>query len=164
MLYWLIIFYWWFNVYFHRCFLLGSYIYPNCIIFENSAEPLKREAEWSSTTTVSLEHDVSKVLQEPMPSTRSLGAIPKKNRTNQSDLRKPPKSESDKCSMCRSRPGYQSEEKRRNRSLKENKVTQTLRQSATPSPVDGMECVVASPKETVSRTNKGGNVTDCFCS
>lgn len=88
-----------------------------------------------------------------MPSTRSLGAIPKKSRNNQSDLRKPPKSESDKCSMCRSRPENQLEEKRRNRSLKENKVTQTFRQSDTPSPIEGLECIISTPKQSRSRTN-----------
>lgn len=102
---------------------------------------------------MSLEHDVSKVLQEPMPSTRSLGAIPKKSRNNQSDLRKPPKSESDKCSLCRSKPENQSDERRRNRSMKENKVTQTLRQSDSPSPVEGLECIVSSPKKNRSRSN-----------
>lgn len=43
----------------------------------NFADPNKCDFEWSSTTTVSLEQDVSKVLQETVPSTRSLGAIPK---------------------------------------------------------------------------------------
>lgn len=88
-----------------------------------------------------------------MPSTRSLGAIPKKTHNTQSDLRKPPKSESEKCSMCRSRPENQSEEKRRNRSLRENKVTQTLRQSSTPSPVE-LDCIVSSPKQSRSRSNR----------
>ncbi|CAG9819558.1 unnamed protein product [Phaedon cochleariae] len=112
-------------------------------------EPLKRDTEWSSATTVSLEHDVSKVLQETVPAaTRSLGAIPKKTRAplteqpSSSSVKKPPKSESEKCSVCRSKT------RRIGVSQKENKVTQTVgtvRQSESPTLVDGLECVVYSP-------------------
>ncbi|XP_050297941.1 pecanex-like protein 1 isoform X2 [Anthonomus grandis grandis] len=88
----------------------------------NRKEPLKKDNEWSSTTTVSLEQDVSKVLQETVPAVRSLGAIPKK--LSQKDVeRKTPKSESEKCkacSRCKSDP-------EKSKSLKENKVTQTTR-------------------------------------
>ncbi|KAG5897163.1 hypothetical protein JTB14_020892 [Gonioctena quinquepunctata] len=129
---------------------------------QHRKEPLKRDNEWSSTTTVSLEHDVSKVLQETVPSTRSLGAIPKRNRTStmeqqstSSGVRKPPKSESEKCSVCRCKPSSRSENKS-GRSMKENKVTQTqLRQSETPSPVEGLECVIYSP--AVSRSKSGSS-------
>jgi hypothetical protein len=90
---------------------------------QHRKEPLKRDTEWSSTTTVSLEHDVSKVLQEPVPSTRSLGAIPKKTRStsshNEQSGRKTPKSESEKCTKCRCKSDRQSEENEsRNRSSK----------------------------------------------
>lgn len=65
-------------------------------------EPLKKDNEWSSTTTVSLEQDVSKVLQETVPAVRSLGAIPKKLSTHyqKENERKTPKSESEKCKAC----------------------------------------------------------------
>lgn len=50
------------------------------LLFDDENEHIKRKSlerhkrdEWSSSTTVSLEHDVSKVLQEPAPSTRNLG-------------------------------------------------------------------------------------------
>ncbi|XP_066152937.1 pecanex-like protein 1 isoform X2 [Euwallacea fornicatus] len=85
-------------------------------------EPLKVDNEWSSTTTVSLEQDVSKVLQETVPAVRSLGAIPKRlSSYHKEHERKTPKSESEKCkacSRCKSDPEKQ-------KSLKENKVTQT---------------------------------------
>ncbi|XP_044747747.1 pecanex-like protein 1 [Coccinella septempunctata] len=64
---------------------------------------------WANSSAVSLEQDVSKLLQETVLSTRSLGAIPKKSRGLQSSQsgdnsgRKTPKSESDKCSKCRSK-------------------------------------------------------------
>lgn len=66
------------------------------------AEPLKKDNEWSSTTTVSLEQDVSKVLQETVPAVRSLGAIPKKLSSHhpREIERKTPKSESEKCRAC----------------------------------------------------------------
>ncbi|XP_049826053.1 pecanex-like protein 1 isoform X3 [Aethina tumida] len=123
-------------------------------------EPLKRDNEWSSTTTVSLEHDVSKVLQDTVPTcARSLGAIPKRTRhmpaprvptdhPASSSGRKTPKSESEKCSMCKSKDGRTSTsaaEERRSR--KENKVTQTLRLSGSSSPVEGLECLVVSPRK-----------------
>lgn len=63
---------------------------------------------WANSSTISLEQDVSKVLQETV-STKSLGAIPKKSRglptshSNDNSGRKTPKSESDKCSKCRSK-------------------------------------------------------------
>ncbi|KAJ8972889.1 hypothetical protein NQ317_008510 [Molorchus minor] len=113
---------------------------------QHRKEPLKRDTEWSSTTTVSLEHDVSKVLQETVPSARSLGAIPKKTRGSSSHsetVKKTPKSESEKCSICRCKP--ESEERNKSRSMKENKITQTLRQSESPSPVDGLEYIIYSP-------------------
>ncbi|XP_064214797.1 pecanex-like protein 1 isoform X2 [Tribolium castaneum] len=118
---------------------------------QHKKEPLKRDTEWSSTTTVSLEHDVNKVLQEQVPSTRSLGAIPKKTRSNsshndQSSGRKTPKSESEKCSMCRCKSD---ENEPRNRSLKENKLTQTLRQNDCPSSVEGLECIVLQKPQRV---------------
>lgn len=105
--------------------------------------------EWSSTTTVSLEHDVSKVLQETVPSARSLGAIPKKLRpqTSVQELHtKTPrtvvKSESERC--CRRRTDRRQHDDKnnftRNRSMKENKLTQTLKQSD--SSVEGLECLV----------------------
>lgn len=103
--------------------------------------------EWSSTTTVSLEHDVSKVLQETVPSARSLGAIPKKLRpqTSVQELHtKTPravvKSESERC--CRRRTDRRQDDRNftRNRSMKENKLTQTLRQND--SSVEGLECLV----------------------
>ncbi|XP_074039325.1 pecanex isoform X2 [Leptinotarsa decemlineata] len=118
---------------------------------QHRKEPLKRDTEWSSATTVSLEHDVSKVLQETVPSTRSLGAIPKRNRATSVDqpipsgMLKPPKSESEKCSVCRCKPISKSEDGKDGRLTKENKLTQTqTRQSESPSPVEGLECVVYS--------------------
>ncbi|CAH0560950.1 unnamed protein product [Brassicogethes aeneus] len=125
-------------------------------------EPLKRDTEWSSATTVSLEQDVSKVLQETVPSAaRSLGAIPKKTRaSNQSSSdqsgRKTPKSESEKCSMCRCKSDPRTdEEKIKSQSTKENKVTQTLRLSDSPSPVEGIDVVVGPPKwHKVHASNK----------
>ncbi|KAL3266292.1 hypothetical protein HHI36_010472 [Cryptolaemus montrouzieri] len=69
----------------------------------------KHESDWASSSTISLEHDVSKVLQETVPAARSLGAIPKKSRglpssqSNDHSGRKTPKSESEKCSKCRSK-------------------------------------------------------------
>ncbi|XP_063915633.1 pecanex-like protein 1 isoform X1 [Zophobas morio] len=123
---------------------------------QHRIEPLKRDTEWSSTTTVSLEHDVSKVLQDPVPSARSLGAIPKKSRTNSSHNdqsgRRTPKSESEKCSMCRCKSDRQSEENEPARSSKENKITQTLRQNECPSPVEGLECIVV-PQQKSQRVN-----------
>lgn len=106
------------------------------------AENRKRDTEWSSTTTVSLEHDVSKVLQETVPSARSLGAIPKKLRP-QTETREQTaklygavvKSESERC--CRRR----SDRRQDTRSMKENKLTQTLRQND--GSVEGLECLVA---------------------
>ncbi|XP_018322376.1 pecanex-like protein 1 isoform X2 [Agrilus planipennis] len=47
-------------------------------LFDDGSEHKKRRSNDWSSTSVSLEHDVSKVLQEPTPSTRNLGAIPKK--------------------------------------------------------------------------------------
>lgn len=110
-------------------------------------ENRKRDMEWSSTTTVSLEHDVSKVLQETVPSARSLGAIPKKLRpqTSVQELHtKTPravvKSESERC--CRRKTDRRHDDRSftRNRSMKENKLTQTLRQND--SSVEGLECLV----------------------
>lgn len=116
----------------------------------------KRDTEWSSTTTVSLEHDVSKVLQETVPSARSLGAIPKKLRstashheTSSKTSRPIKKSESEKYPHRR----YHHQGQRnthRNRSMKENKVTQTVRHYD--SSVEGLEClVVPTSSQTVSR-------------
>ncbi|KAH1026647.1 pecanex-like protein 1 isoform X2 [Dendroctonus ponderosae] len=86
-------------------------------------EPLKKDNEWSSTTTVSLEQDVSKVLQDTVPAVRSLGAIPKKLSSHhpREIERKTPKSESEKCRAC-SRCKFDAEKAK---SSKENKVTQT---------------------------------------
>lgn len=123
---------------------------------------MKRDSDWSSTTTVSLEHDVSKVLQETVPSVRSLGAFPKKSRqsTNNAEhsSKRMPKSESEKCSVCRCKPA-KSEDRpstSTSRSMKENKVTQTLRQSDSPSPVEGLECIVyAAPCLSRSLAKRG---------
>ncbi|CAH1237391.1 unnamed protein product [Diabrotica balteata] len=123
----------------------------------SSTEPLKRDSEWCSTTTVSLEHDVSKVLQDNVPSTSSLGAIPKKTRLASRDpsnsiARKLPKSESEKCSVCRCKPSRLDRE--RNKPMKENKVTQTqMRHSESLSPVEGLECVVYSPPLSRAKLN-----------
>lgn len=114
---------------------------------KHGKENRKRDIEWSSTTTVSLEHDVSKVLQETVPSARSLGAIPKKLRpqTSVQELHtKTPravvKSESERC--CRRRTDRRQDDRHftRNRSMKENKLTQTLRQND--SSIEGLECLV----------------------
>ncbi|XP_057670878.1 pecanex-like protein 1 isoform X1 [Diorhabda carinulata] len=119
--------------------------------FPNLTEPLKRDnGGWCSTTTVSLEHDVSKVLQDQVPSTSSLGAIPKKTRrdTQSSITKKLPKSESEKCSVCRCKPRL---DRQRNEPTKENKVTQTqLRHSESLSPVDGLE---TGQKNNLSKTD-----------
>lgn len=126
-----------------------------CIFFIDTH---KRDTEWSSTTTVSLEHDVSKVLQETVPSARSLGAIPKKLRstasrheTGNKNSRPIKKTESEKCHNRRYHQGQQtSRNAHRNRSMKENKVTQTVRQYD--SSVEGLEClVVPTTSQTLSR-------------
>ncbi|KAK9870316.1 hypothetical protein WA026_006402 [Henosepilachna vigintioctopunctata] len=71
------------------------------------SEGTKQDNDWASSSTISLEQDVSKVLQETVPVTRSLGAIPKKSRglppPSDPSGKKTPKSESEKCSRCRSR-------------------------------------------------------------
>lgn len=115
-------------------------------------EPLKKESEWFSTTTVSLEQDVSKVLQETVPAVRSLGAIPKKSYYQKDSERKTPKSESEKCRSC-SRCKSDSD---RGKSMKENKVTQTCRLKESPSSsLEGLDMAVESPgKREKSNTPK----------
>lgn len=140
------------------------YLYDCCLsVFASTSsipENRKRDTEWSSTTTVSLEHDVSKVLQETVPSARSLGAIPKKLRpqtTGQESHTKTPravvKSESERCCRRRSdrRQDDPSKSFTRNRSMKENKLTQTLRQND--SSVEGLECLVL-PSSSQTRLRK----------
>ncbi|KRT83588.1 hypothetical protein AMK59_4439 [Oryctes borbonicus] len=110
-------------------------------------ESHKRENDWSSTTVVSLEQDVSKVLQETVPSARSLGAIPKKNRSSShpseestSKLTKPiVKSESERSSRRAIRNEADRTYKNRE-TMRENKLTQTLKQND--SSVEGLECLV----------------------
>ncbi|CAH1958080.1 unnamed protein product [Acanthoscelides obtectus] len=131
---------------------------------QHRKEPLKRETEWSSATTVSLEHDVSKVLQETVPAARSLGAIPKKSRASTSHdvqgSKRPPRSESEKCSICRCKPLRKEERRRERHAMKENKVTQTLRQTDSPSPIEGLECIVyATPKIVKSSSSKRGSTS-----
>ncbi|CAG9762516.1 unnamed protein product [Ceutorhynchus assimilis] len=108
-------------------------------------EPLKKDNEWSSTTTVSLEQDVSKVLQETVPAVRSLGAIPKKlsSHYQKENERRTPKSESEKCracSRCKSDP-------EKSKSFKENKVTQTgkVKDSPPNSSFEDLEAAAMSP-------------------
>lgn len=107
---------------------------------------------------MSLEHDVSKVLQEPVPSARSLGAIPKKlhpSTSHQETRSKAPravaKSESDRCSRRRYDRHQGERNFQRNRSMKENKLTQTLRQND--SSVEGLECLVV-PSTSQPRLRK----------
>ncbi|KAF5299608.1 hypothetical protein FQA39_LY11523 [Lamprigera yunnana] len=129
----------------------------NIHVRRKTLERHKRD-EWSSSTTISLEHDVSKVLQEPTPSTRNLGAIPKKCITvNYHHERERPqivgalaKSEPEKSSRrrhdkCNERNFH------RNRSIKENKLTQTLCQNE--SSVEGLECLVI-PTQAPPRLRK----------
>ncbi|KAF5282134.1 hypothetical protein FQR65_LT02831 [Abscondita terminalis] len=123
-----------------------------------SLERHKRD-EWSSSTTISLEHDVSKVLQEPSPSTRNLGAIPKKCLSaNYHHERERPrivsalaKSESEKSSRRRHDKYGDNRSFHRNRSVKENKLTQTLNQNE--SSVEGLECLVI-PTQVPPRLRK----------
>lgn len=101
--------------------------------------------EWSSTATGSLEQDVSKVLQEPVPSARSLGAIPKKitssSRSSHDNegrsSRRISKSESDRI-----RRKHNKEERNfnRNRSMCESKLTQTIKPNEAS--IEGLECLV----------------------
>ncbi|GJQ81500.1 putative C-terminus pecanex protein [Trypoxylus dichotomus] len=110
-------------------------------------ESHKRDNDWSSTTVVSLEQDVSKVLQETVPSARSLGAIPKKNRSSShpseesvSKLAKPiAKSESERSARRSIRNDSDRTYKTRE-PMRENKLTQTLKQND--SSVEGLECLV----------------------
>lgn len=104
------------------------------LLFDDENEHVKRksldrhcrDAEWSSSTTISLEHDVSKVLQEPAP-VRNLGAIPKKcqpytTRNRDRDRERPPrvvstlvKSESERSSRRRYNRHLQEHQFNRNR-------------------------------------------------
>lgn len=118
-----------------------------CIILD----PSKRDLEWSSSKTVSLEQDVSKVLQETVPATRSLGAIPKRLRSSTSHSNE----SEDKSSRAvmkydleknhRKKHGHCGEERSsgRKRAVKESKITQTIRQNDNNS-VEGLECLVSN--------------------
>uniref|UniRef100_A0A1Y1K2E8 Pecanex-like protein n=1 Tax=Photinus pyralis TaxID=7054 RepID=A0A1Y1K2E8_PHOPY len=127
-------------------------------ISRRSMERHKRD-DWSSSTTVSLEHDVSKVLQEPAPSTRNLGAIPKKCMSaNYHHERERPriisalaKSESEKTNRRKHDKYLDNRNAHRSRSIKENKLTQTLRQ--TENVVEGLECLVI-PTHAPARLRK----------
>ncbi|XP_076252556.1 pecanex isoform X2 [Rhynchophorus ferrugineus] len=112
-------------------------------------EPLKRDSDWYSTTTVSLEQDVSKVLQDTVPSVRSLGAIPKKSsaRYQKDAERRTPNSESEKCRSC---SRCKSDTDRR-KSSKENKLTQTAKGSPSSS-LEGLDIAV----EASSKSDKSG--------
>lgn len=132
-------------------------ITPVAIIYFFNTDTHKRDTEWSSTTTVSLEHDVSKVLQETVPSARSLGAIPKKlcsaashQEASTKNSRAVKKTESEKCCRRRHDRHQSDRNSHRNHSLKENKLTQTMRQYD--SSVEGLEClVVPTTSQTVSK-------------
>nr|XP_022912748.1 pecanex-like protein 1 isoform X1 [Onthophagus taurus] len=126
-----------------------------------------RNPDWASTTKVSLEQDVSKVLQETVSrrSAHSLGAIPKKIRSAShpsEDLEKPAryivKSESDRSGRRRS--DREERQFHRNRSMRENKLTQTLKQNENSS-VEGLECLVLPNGHNGHQyrgRNNGGNV------
>lgn len=133
--------------------------------------PRKEESEWSSTTTLSLEQDVSKVLQDCEPPTRNLGAVPKQVRIShrQQSARNADaprivsvltKSESERC--CRRKIDTSNPETRNvafssNRSMKENKLTRNLKQEE--SSIEGLECLVRNStpvrqrKSSVQRRN-----------
>ncbi|KAL1506032.1 hypothetical protein ABEB36_005467 [Hypothenemus hampei] len=118
-------------------------------------EPLKNDNEWSSTTTVSLEQDVSKVLQETIPAVRSLGAIPKKlSYYQRENERRPPKAESVKCKACsRCKSDLDKEQ-----SLKEHKVTQTGRGKDSPdSTVEEPEDQSSRNKENLEEVKQGND-------
>lgn len=92
-----------------------------------------------------MEQDVSKVLQETVPTTRSLGAIPKKIKNANHNIenevrssRRVMKSESDRARRRQER--HEERNSARNRSMKESKLTQTLKQND--SSVEGLECLV----------------------
>ncbi|XP_045480207.1 pecanex-like protein 1 [Harmonia axyridis] len=109
---------------------------------ENQENP-KTDKSWANSSTISLEQDVSKVLQETVSSAKSLGAIPKRSRgiassqPSDNSGRKTPRSESDKCSKCRSRidieagPSCSRERGRHSRS-----------RDTRPDSVDRVECYV----------------------
>ncbi|GLV35789.1 pecanex [Carabus blaptoides fortunei] len=114
--------------------------------------PRKDDSEWSSTTTLSLEQDVSKVLQDTDSPLRNLGAVPKQVRIShrQQSARTADaprivsvltKSESERC--CRRKIDPTNAEARSvvfsNRSMKENKLTRNLKQED--SCIEGLECL-----------------------
>ncbi|CAG9859942.1 unnamed protein product [Phyllotreta striolata] len=99
-------------------------------------DSLKRDTEWSSTIAVPLERDIEDQVEDPGPSTSSLGAIPKrmpsKNRERSTSApRKFPKSESKKCRTCGCKPNPILGTEKTNAPLTENKLTQTQLQRCT---------------------------------
>lgn len=125
-----------------------------------------RDVEWSSTTTLSLEQDVNKVLQDCEPTvSRSLGAVPKQVRLSVSQRQFPrntdhtprivsvlTKSESERCCKRKIDPSTsESSAVVRHRSMKENKSLRCLKQEE--SSVEGLECLVKNP--TPVRQRKG---------
>lgn len=118
-----------------------------------------KDLEWTSTTTLSLEQDVNKVLQDTEPAiSRSLGAVPKQvrvsrhNRNNDSHTPRIvsvlTKSESERC--CKRKIENNENTVTRHRSMKENK-TRNLRHEDTS--VEGLECLVKNPTPVRHRRN-----------
>lgn len=108
---------------------------------EEEKEVQNKESDWASSSTISLEQDVSKVLQETVSPSRNLGAIPKSSRSTKKvqDSKKTPKSESEKCTRCKSKGNISPIELiPHEKSVKiDGKLSSNM-----DSLVEGMECII----------------------
>ncbi|XP_060530185.1 pecanex-like protein 1 isoform X2 [Cylas formicarius] len=126
----------------------------------NRKEPLRKDR--SGTVSISLEQDVSKVLHETLPVNSGPNLSRKKSLTNSRDLeRKTPKSESEKCRACSRSKADVVDAK--SKSLKENKVTQTVPIKDSVSLEDLDAIPTSSFKITKSNTPRKGSQKSYLC-